>query len=40
MKIEIEIQHPDKSGLPGRAREILAEKIGWDKVRELFPKTC
>lgn len=37
MEINIKIQHPDNSGLPGRAREILAETIGWDEVRRLFP---
>lgn len=39
MKVEVEIQHPDESGLPGRARELLGEKIGRDRVRELFPRT-
>lgn len=38
MKVEIDVQHPDCSGVPGRAREILAETLGWDKVRELFPR--
>lgn len=35
MKIEIEIQNPDVSGVPGRAREILAGIVGWDRMREL-----
>lgn len=37
MEIRMQVKHPDSSGLPGRAREILAEKIGWDEVRRLFP---
>ena len=37
MKVEIDIQHPDLSGVPGRAREILAGVLGWDRVRGLFP---
>jgi hypothetical protein len=35
MKIEIEIQNPDVSGVPGRAREILAKLVGWDRMRKL-----
>lgn len=38
MKIEIEIEDPAESGLPGLARYNLAQLIGWDRVRELFPK--
>ncbi len=35
MKVEIEIQNPNVSGLPGRAREILAKLVGWDAMRKL-----
>lgn len=38
MIVELHLQNPDNSGLPGRAREILAEQIGWDAVRKLFPR--
>lgn len=35
--MDIKIKHPDSSGVPGRAREILAKIIGWDKVRKFYP---
>lgn len=38
LNVQVEIQHPDESGLPGLARENLAKLIGWDRVRELFPR--
>lgn len=37
MVLSVIVQDPDLSGVPGRAREILAEIIGWDEVRRLFP---
>lgn len=39
MIIGVEVSDPGLSGTPGRARELLAETIGWDRVRELFPKS-
>lgn len=36
--VQIHVDHPDSSGVPGRAREMLAGLIGWDAVRRLFPR--